>query len=64
MDILQILSLLMALYGVYGMFTGEIYAKDGWSGRYIDKEEEPINFWSACICYIVMGLLLFFVAPT
>ncbi len=51
----------MALYGVYGIYSNQVYAKSGMSGRYVYKEEEPVSFWIVCLGYVFVGCLIFFV---
>lgn len=62
MDILQILSLALAGYGGYGLATGRVYAKDGISAREIARSDQPGYFLIVCLCYIGVGILLFFAA--
>lgn len=62
MDLLQILSLGLAGYGGWGLVTGRVYAKDGISSRLIEKTEQPTYFLIVCLCYIGVGILLFFAA--
>jgi hypothetical protein len=62
MDLLQILSLGLAGYGGFGLATGRVYAKDGMSSRLIEKAEQPGYFLIVCLCYIGVGILLFFAA--
>ena len=42
MIILKILGSALTLYGVYGMLSGEVYAKQGITSRFIYKSEEPV----------------------
>jgi len=60
MNFLQTLGLLLSLYGVYGLYAGQIYAKDGMSGRYVVKKDEPASFWIVCLCYIGVGVMIYF----
>ena len=59
MDMLQVLGLLLSCYGAYGVFAGQIYAKDGISARYVVKADEPAQFWVVCLSYIGVGLLIY-----
>lgn len=58
MIILKILGSALTLYGVYGMLSGEVYAKQGITSRFIYKSEEPVYFWSVCAGYIIGGCLI------
>lgn len=60
MQLLQTLGIPLSLYGAYGIYAGEIYAKDGMSARYVVKTDEPIQFWIVCSCYIGVGILIYF----
>lgn len=60
MEALKGVSIMLALYGVYGMVTGQIYAKSGMSYRQVLRDEEPISFWLVCICYIIGGGMIYF----
>lgn len=52
------LGMLLALYGIYSMTKGQVYSKNGMSSRYVYRDEEPISFWTVCICYIIGGVLV------
>lgn len=60
MEALKGISILLALYGIYGMIKGEIYAKSGTSYRHVFRDEEPLSFWIVCICYIIGGAIIYF----
>lgn len=59
-DLLNFVAYGFVIYGFYGIFKGEIYSKDGMSGRYVYKSEEPISFWVVCCCYIFIGIFIVF----
>ncbi|WP_144395471.1 hypothetical protein [Pleionea sediminis] len=61
MEIVKSFALLMVAYGLYGVVSGKIYAKDKWSGRYVYKNEEPTSFWLICASYIGMGAFIFLI---
>ena len=60
LNLLKLAGLFMALYGAYGMYKGAIYSKDGMSGRWVYRQQEPITFWMICLSYIFVGTLIFF----
>lgn len=59
-DMLNFVAYGFVLYGFYGIYSGEVYSKDGMSARYIYKGEEPITFWVVCGSYIFVGVLIIF----
>lgn len=61
MEAVKGLGILLALYGVYGMAKGQVYSKDGMSSRYVFRDEEPVSFWTVCLCYVIGGALVFWV---
>lgn len=61
MGIIAFLGMALAIYGFYGLITGQVYAKDKWSGGYIYRSERPAYFYLVCICYIVVGGMIFFI---
>ena len=58
--LMQWAGILLSFYGVYGVYTGSITAKDGVSMRTISKADEPVQFWIVCACYIFVGCLIYF----
>lgn len=61
MSLIDFLGLGLAGYGVYGVLSGQVYAKDKWSGRYVFRREQPGYFYLVCACYVVVGVGIFFV---
>jgi len=60
METMKFLAYLLALYGMYGIYKGEIYCKDGIKMRYVYKQQQPFTFWVVCSSYIFMGLFIVF----
>lgn len=60
MEIMQWAGALLSIYGLHGMATGRIHAKDGISARTIYRAEEPVQFWVVCACYLLTGMLIYF----
>lgn len=56
----RLLAALVALYVVYGLATGEVYAKSGVSGRTFRRDESPLGYWGALGSYAVLAGLLAF----
>lgn len=54
------LGLLLALYTIYAVFTGEVYAKSGPGGRTVQRDQSPEYFWVVVVIYAgLSGALLF-----
>jgi len=51
-------SILLALYGIYGVIIGHIYSQ--YFVRY-DRNEQPFTYWSLCVTDIIVGVALYFV---
>jgi hypothetical protein len=41
----KLVGVLVALYTLYAVFKGEVYAKSGLSGRSVSKATPPRYFW-------------------
>lgn len=48
------IGLLVAIYAVYSIVTGRVYAKSGVGGRVVSRQESPEYFW--CVVVIYAGL--------
>jgi hypothetical protein len=59
MELMQWAGVLLSIYGLHGVATGRIHAKDGISMRTIYKSEEPFQFWVVCACYLFVGILIY-----
>jgi hypothetical protein len=51
--LLPILSSVLLWFGVTGLNNNRIYVK---GGRYIEKNESPINYWLNVGVYLVAGI--------
>ena len=59
-NLLQVLSLGMSAYGVYAMFTGSVWAKHGAISLVkVERGEQPLQFWTISVIYVVMGQFLY-----
>lgn len=57
-DLLKAVGVVMAIYGVHGIYAGRIY-----STRYmvwVSRGEKPFSFWTVSASYIFVGLLIVF----
>jgi hypothetical protein len=54
------LGVLLALYVVYGLTVGVVYAKRGPGGAAVKRAEDPFNYWAAVDVYSGLSLALIF----
>lgn len=54
----KMLGLLVGLYTLYATLKGEVYAKDGTSGRVVSRLESPEYFWVVIAIYAGLSLAL------
>ena len=54
------IGVLVFLYSVYCLFTGEVYAKSGASGRTVYKAEEPGSYWTIVVIYFGLSIACYF----
>ncbi|HTY17904.1 MAG TPA: hypothetical protein VMH82_09270 [Myxococcota bacterium] len=59
-DTFRLLGVLLALYVVYGMANGEVYARSGVWGRTFRRDEDAWGYWSAIAAYTALTLALLF----
>ncbi|MBV6417461.1 MAG: hypothetical protein CMLOHMNK_02161 [Steroidobacteraceae bacterium] len=57
----QVLGVLLALYVLYALASGRVYAKDRWWGRSFARDAEPGVYWSIIVIYTGLSLALYFV---
>lgn len=55
------LGVLVALYALYAVFAGEVYAKSGPGGRTVTRRDSPEYFWVVVVIYACLGVALIFV---
>lgn len=60
MSLFKGIGILVFIYTVYCLFTGEVYAKDGASGRTVIKADEPGYFWTIMVIYLGLSIAVFF----
>ncbi len=51
MNLYRLLGVLVALYTLYAVNTGEVYARSGLWARRILKSESPVYFWIVIVIY-------------
>lgn len=52
------LGLLVALYAVYAVVKGDVYAKSGVWGKTVSRTESPEYFWVVIAIYAALALAL------
>lgn len=55
------LGVLLALYVVYALSIGRVYAKRGPWGATATRTGEPFQYWSAIVVYMLLSAALVFV---
>ena len=54
----KMLGLVVGLYTLYAAVKGEVYAKNGASGRVVSRAESPEYFWVVIAIYVGLTLAL------
>ncbi|HEX7113129.1 MAG TPA: hypothetical protein VF216_11855 [Mizugakiibacter sp.] len=54
----KLLGALLAIYVIYAIVRGEVYAKAGARGRVVSRAESPEYFWVMIACYIGLSVAL------
>lgn len=57
----KMLGVLVAIYVVHALVTGEVFAKWRWSGRWFRRDENADMYWSTVVIYGLLSLALVFV---
>jgi hypothetical protein len=52
------LGVAVMLYAAYAAVRGEVYAKDGASGRPVSRAESPEYFWVVIAIYAGLGIAM------
>ena len=55
------LGALLAVYTVFAIFRGEVYAKSGPGGKTVDRTTAPGYFWVVIAIYLGLAAALIFV---
>ena len=56
----KVLGVLVALYTIYAVIRGDVYAKSGPGGRVVSRQESPEYFWVVIAIYAGLSVALFF----
>lgn len=54
----KFLGVMLAIYVLYAIKAGEVYAKSGATGRMVSRAESPVYYWVVIIIYIGLGIAL------
>jgi len=60
LSVFRLLGILLALYVVRCLSTGEVFAKSGPWGKTCRREEDTFEYWGAIVVYVGIVLALFF----
>lgn len=61
MPLFKALGTLLALYVVYALATGRVYAKHRWWGRSWERDTDPLPYWTGIAVYGGLSVALWFV---
>ena len=52
------LGILVALYSIYSISRGEVFAKSGASGKTVSRSDSPKYFWAVILVYVSLSIAL------
>ena len=58
MILFKALGILVALYTIYAVRRGEVYAKSGVRGRTVSRDDSPGYFWVVIMIYAGLSVAL------
>jgi hypothetical protein len=58
--VFKVVGAAVALYVLYALSSGEIFAKRGAWGVTARRDEQPFQYWSTVVVYAVLSVMLFF----
>jgi hypothetical protein len=58
MIMFKALGILVAVYAIYAVIRGEVYAKSGASGRTVSRDDSPEYFWVVVVIYAGLSIAL------
>lgn len=59
--VFQALGILLAIYVIYALANGTVYAKHRWSYKAFRRDESPGTYWPIIVIYAGLSLALYFV---
>lgn len=54
----KLIGVVVALYTLYAVMRGEVYAKDGPGGRTVSRLKSPEYFWMVIVTYGALSVAL------
>jgi hypothetical protein len=57
----QTLGVLLAIYVIYALACGRVYAKDRWKGATFERGVQPGRYWTTIVIYAGLSAALYFV---
>jgi hypothetical protein len=57
----KLVGVMVALYVVYALSVGEVFAKRGIWGAISRRAEQPFQYWSTIVVYAILSAVLFFI---
>jgi len=57
-DVFKLLGFVVALYDLYAISRGEVYARSGWRGRTVSRSESPRYYWVVIGIYGLLAIAL------
>jgi hypothetical protein len=54
----KLLGLVVALYTLYAVLNGEVFARSGQWGKIISQDDSPRYFWGVIAIYAALALAL------
>ena len=60
MGLFQGIGVLLFIYSGISLLSGEVYAKDKWSGRTVKRSEEPLYYWTIIVIYFGLATACYF----
>ena len=58
MILFKVLGAVVALYAIYAVVIGEVYAKSGPGGRRVSRKTAPQYFWVVIVIYAGLAIAL------
>lgn len=54
----KFLGVMLAIYVIYALKAGEVFAKSGASGHMVSRDESPTYFWGVIVIYAGLSIAL------
>lgn len=60
MTLFKGIGVLVFIYTLYAVYTGEVFARDKWTGRMFRKADEPKYYWAVIVIYFGLSIACYF----